>query len=97
MEGSNCYGRGELYKGATMAGYTQIEKHLIEWVERKYAARVIAQMNTEWEFKLEAVPEGVSEFEYMRNRIIELHRSINMGVKKETGDIANDEKPKVDL
>ena len=66
-----------------MAGYTQIEKHLIDWVERKYAARVIAQMNTEWEFKLEAVPEGVSEFEYMRNRIIEIHRDMNKGEKED--------------
>ena len=87
-----------------MAGYTAIERHLIDWVERKYAARVIAQMNTEWEFKLGTVPEGMSEFEYMRNRIIEIHRDINMvGAKKDKetdtsiGDIANDEKSKVDL
>ena len=89
-----------------MAGYTAIEKHLIDWVERKYAARVIAQMNTEWEFKLNQVPEGESEFEYMRHRIIEIHREINKGAKAganeetnptEIGDIVNDEKSTTDL
>jgi len=63
-----------------MAGLTQIERHLIDWVERKYAARVISRMNTEWEQKVDrpgGLPEGVNEYEYMRDRILEIHREMN--------------------
>ena len=62
-----------------MAGYTKIENHLIDWVERKYAQRVIGVMNTEWEMGLSKCPEGVSEYEYMRDSIIALHRKMNKG------------------
>ena len=67
-----------------MAGYTKIEQHLIDWVERKYAQRVIAVMNTEWEMGISKCPEGASEYEYMRDSIIALHRKMNQGAQDGT-------------
>ena len=67
-----------------MAGYTKIENHLIDWVERKYAQRVIAVMNTEWELGISKCPEGASEYEFMRDGIIKLHRKMNQGAEDGT-------------
>ncbi len=77
-----------------MAGYTQIERKLIDWVDAKYAKRIIGIANTEWELKLVECPPGVSEYQYMHDRILAIHREINMG----KGDkIDNDEKSTTDV
>ena len=60
-----------------MAGLTGVERYLVNWVDDKYAKRIIGIMNTEWEFALGKLPPGIGEYEYMRNRILEIHREIN--------------------
>ena len=65
-----------------MAGLTSIEKYLVEWVDRKYANQVVSQMNTEWEQRVDehgAIAPETNEYQYMRARILEIHRSANKG------------------
>ena len=65
-----------------MAGLTRVERKLLDWVDDKYAGQVISQMNTEWEQRVDehgAIAPETNEYQYMRARILEIHRSANKG------------------
>ena len=74
-----------------MAGYTHIEKYLIEWVDKKYAGRVISKVNTEWEAQIDAGSDpSKSEYEWMRDRVLQIHRGMNTSQESNSEEEATD-------
>jgi len=65
-----------------------VEAFLIEKLNAKYAMRIFQKINTEWEnlvIRGQAEP-GVTEYEWMVKRALEIHRGIIGGDKEVTGE-----------
>lgn len=58
---------------------TSIEEYLIDYINQKYAKRVMQQLNTEFERRTLQYGSDPSakEYEWMVDRALEIHRNLN--------------------
>lgn len=72
---------------------TTVEDYLIDAINKKYAARIFRKVNTEWErLGMDGKEPGKTEYEWMVERVIEIHRQLNTTVPEKQEDIIDDEK-----
>ena len=71
-----------------------IEDYLVDWAKRKYAGRVISQVNTEFEAQFVELGKNPDfrEYEWMVKRLLEVHNQMNVSPdegKKDEKEIKN--------
>ena len=74
---------------------TSVEDYLIDRINQKYAGRIFQKLNTEWEkLGMQGNEPGVTEYEHMVKRALEIHRQLTTNVPDKKGDERNDEETK---
>ena len=74
---------------------TSVEDYLIDRINQKYAGRIFQKLNTEWEkLGMQGAEPGVTEYEHMVKRALEIHRQLTADVPDKKGDERNDEETK---
>ena len=58
-----------------MAGYTRIQRKVLDYVDDKFVGRVKSEINTEWETRINVegtIPPTMDEYTYFRKRALEI-------------------------
>lgn len=68
-----------------------IENYILDWIDKKYAGRIISNLNTEWENMITTGRDpGKDEYEYMVRRALEIHRGEKKHGEEKTEDPVRD-------